>query len=568
MANVFALKGVTLNTLGDIDSLTKAIDLGKLEVWSDLTSENRTEVMETIWAMWDALLTENPNATSGYSSDSGKSDVVAEFLDVSLTTLKKIDDFTKDLELGKYAVWSEITRDAHKEVLDNISTRWNTLVAECKSKGTLNANDNMFSEVSPNDPIVQSVDIHEKPSSYVGAAGGSKPELIKSKANFRSLFFENLCEGANVSIPRKVVETVFLEDGLSIIASHIVDRPYYNDVINMKWIWKNKCDEENTVIHNKARLVAKGYRREEGIDFEESFASVARLEAVRIFIAYVAHKSFPVYQIDVNTAFLNGPLKEEVYVNQPDAFVDLHRPDKVYRFKNALYGLKQALREWYDELSKFLVSKGLQIYQSSCGIFINKAKYAQEILKKQGMTSCDSIGTPMATKPLDVDLSGTLVDQTKYCSMVGSLMYLTTSRPDIVHATCYYARYQARPTEKHLKEVKRIFRYPKNTIHIGLLYPKDTGFELTAFLDSGRAGCLDTHKITFGGIQFLGGDKLVIWLSKKQDCTSMSIAEAEYVSISTCCAQVLWMRTQLTDYGFHFDKIPMYCDSKASIAIS
>ncbi|GJZ40450.1 retrovirus-related pol polyprotein from transposon TNT 1-94 [Tanacetum coccineum] len=191
------------------------------------------------------------------------------------------------------------------------------------------------------------------------------------------------------------------------------------------------------------------------------------------------------------------------------------------------------------ELKFFL---GIQIHQSPRGIFINQAKYAQEILKKHGMTSCDSIGTPMATKHLDADLSGTPVDQTKYRSMVGALMYLTASRPDIVHATCYCARYQAKPTEKHLTAVKRIFRYLKDTINMGLC--------------------------TSGGIQFLGGDKLVSWSSKKQDCTSMSSAEAEYVSLSACCAQVLWLRTQLTDYGFHFDKIPMYCDSKAAIAIS
>ncbi|GJY34413.1 retrovirus-related pol polyprotein from transposon TNT 1-94 [Tanacetum coccineum] len=197
------------------------------------------------------------------------------------------------------------------------------------------------------------------------------------------------------------------------------------------------------------------------------------------------------------------------------------------------------------ELKFFL---GIQIHQSPCGIFINQPKYAQEILKKHGMTSCDSISTPMATKHLDVDLSGTPVDQTKYHSMVRALMYLTASRPDIVHATCYCARYQARPTEKHLKE--------------------DTDFELTAFSDSDHAGCLDTHKSTSGGIQFLGGNKLVSWSSKKQDCTSVSLAEAEYVSLSAYCAQVLWLRTQLTDYGFHFDKIPMYFDSKAAISIS
>ncbi|GJT45497.1 hypothetical protein Tco_0954212 [Tanacetum coccineum] len=152
--------------------------------------------------------------------------------------------------------------------------------------------------------------------------------------------------------------------------------------------------------------------------------------------------------------------------------------------------------------------------------------------------------------------------------MVGALMYLTTSRPNIVHATCYYAYYQARPTEKHLKDVKRIFRYLKNTINMGLWYPKDTGFNLTAFSDSDHAGCLDTLKSTSSVIQFLVGDKLVSWSSKKQDCTSMSSAEAEYVSLSVCCAQVLWLRTHLTDYGFYFDKIPMYCDSKAAIAFS
>nr|GEZ99280.1 hypothetical protein [Tanacetum cinerariifolium] len=268
----------------------------------------------------------------------------------------------------------------------------------------------------------------------------------------------------------------------------------------------------------------------EGVDFEESFAPVARLEAVRLSIAYAAHKSFIVYQMDIKTAFLYGPLKEEVYVNQPDDFVDPYHPDKVYRLKKALYGLKQAPKAWYDELSKFLLSKGfskgIQIHQSPRGIFINQAKYAQEILKKHGMISCDSIGTPMATKHLDADLSGMPVDQTKYRSKVKALMYLTASGPDIMHATCYCAGYQAQSTEKHLTAVKRIFRYLKDTIHIGFWYPKDTSFELTAFLDSDHAGCLDSRKSTSGGIQFLGGDKLVSWSSKKQDCTSMSSAEA------------------------------------------
>ncbi|GJV10013.1 hypothetical protein Tco_1351554 [Tanacetum coccineum] len=152
-------------------------------------------------------------------------------------------------------------------------------------------------------------------------------------------------------------------------------------------------------------------------------------------------------------------------------------------------------------------------------------------------------------------------------SKIRSLMYLTSSRPDLVQAVCYCARYQARPTQKHLKEVKRIFKYLKGTINMGLWYPKDSGFELTAFSDADHAGCIDTRKSTSGGIQFLG-DKLVSWMSKKQNCTAMSLAEAEYVALSASCAQVMWMRTQLQDYGFNYNKIPLYCDSQSAIAIS
>nr|GEU61258.1 copia protein [Tanacetum cinerariifolium] len=184
------------------------------------------------------------------------------------------------------------------------------------------------------------------------------------------------------------------------------------------------------------------------------------------------------------------------------------------------------------------------------------------------MESCDPVGTPMEIRDkLDVYQNRTIVDTTKYRSMIGAIMYLTSSRQDIVYATCLCSRYQAKPTEKHLKEVKRIFRYLRGTVNTGLWYTKDSGFELTGFSDADYAGCKDTFKSTFGGAQFLG-EKLVSWSSKKQDCTVLSTVEAEYVSLSAYYAQVLWMRTQLTDYGFHFNKIPIYCDSKSAIAIS
>nr|GEZ99849.1 hypothetical protein [Tanacetum cinerariifolium] len=252
----------------------------------------------------------------------------------------------------------------------------------------------------------------------------------------------------------------------------LVDRPLCKNVIDMKWLWKNKLDW---------------------------------LEAVWLFIAHAAHKSLIVYQMDVKIAFLYGPLKEEVYVNHLDRFVDPCHPNKVYRLKKALYGLKQAPRAWGAEI----LFRNLDPPIPSC------------------------IGTPMATKYLDADLSETSVDQTKYRSMVGALMYLTASRPDIVHATCYCARYQAKPTEKHLTAVNGSF-------------------------DSDHAGCLDSRKSTSGGIQFLGGDKLVSWSSKKQECTSMSSAEAKYVSLSAAIAisynPVQHSHTKYIDVRYHFIK--------------
>ncbi|GJS62104.1 hypothetical protein Tco_0656888 [Tanacetum coccineum] len=167
---------------------------------------------------------------------------------------------------------------------------------------------------------------------------------------------------------------------------------------------------------------------------------------------------------------------------------------------------------------------------------------------------------------LDEDPLGIPVDQTRFHSMVGSLMYLTASRPDLVFAVCMCARYQASPTKKHLEALKRVFWYLKGTINWGLWYPKDTAMALTAYADADHAGCQDTRRSTSGSAQFLG-DKLVSWSSKKQKSTAISTTEAEYIAMSRCCAQILWMRSQLTDYGFVFNKIPLYCDNRSAIAL-
>ncbi|GKB33560.1 copia protein [Tanacetum coccineum] len=251
----------------------------------------------------------------------------------------------------------------------------------------------------------------------------------------------------------------------------------------------------------------------------ESFAPVARIEAIQIFIANAASKNMTIYQMDVKTTFINGELKEKVYVSQPKGFVDPDHPTHVYCLKKAL------------------------------------------------MDSCDPVDTPMVDQlTLDEDHLGILVDQTRFCSMVGSLMYLTASRPDLIFVVCMCARYQALPTKKHLKALKQVFWYLRGTIKKGLWYSKDTVMALTAYADADHAGCQDTRRSTSGNAQFLG-DKLVSWSSKKQKSTTISTTEAGYIAMSRCCAQILWMRSQLTDYGFVFNKIPLYCDNRSAISL-
>ncbi|GKD98892.1 retrovirus-related pol polyprotein from transposon TNT 1-94 [Tanacetum coccineum] len=293
-----------------------------------------------------------------------------------------------------------------------------------------------------------------------------------------------------------------------------------------------------------------------------------------------------VYQLDVKTAFLNGILREKVYVSQLGGFFDPENPNHVYKLKKALYGLKQPPRAWYDLLSSYLLSqkfsKGvvdptlfirreskdiLLISQSPRGIFLNQSKYALEIIKKYGMETSDLMDTPMVEKSkLDKDPQGKAIDPTRYRGMIGSLTYLTSSRPDIQFAICTCAWYQAKPTEKHLHAVKQIFQYLRGTINMGLWYSKDSCIALTAFADVDHSGCQDTQRSTSGSMQLLG-DRLVSWSSKKQKSTALSSTEAEYIALSGCCAQILWMRSQLTDYGLGFNKIPLYCDNKSTIAL-
>nr|GEX78684.1 hypothetical protein [Tanacetum cinerariifolium] len=242
-----------------------------------------------------------------------------------------------------------------------------------------------------------------------------------------------------------------------------------------------KTDEFDGVLKNKARLIAQGFRWEEGIDFEESFAPVARIEAIRIFVANATNTNMMIFQMDIKTVFLNGELKEEVYVSQPKGFVNQNNPSYVYKLKKALYCLKQAPRAWCSG------SDALHMK--------NRKRLVTE--------------TPMVEKSkLDEDLQGKLADATLYHDMIGSLMYLTSSRPDLIYA---------------------------GTINMGRWYLKDTDMSLTTYADADHTGCQDIRCSTLGIAQFLG-DKLVSCSSKKQKSIAISSAEAKHIALSGCCA--------------------------------
>ena len=377
------------------------------------------------------------------------------------------------------------------------------------------------------------------------------------------------------------------------------EKPRGARVIGTKWVFRNKQDDQGVVVRNKARLVAKGFSQVEGLDFGETFAPVARLEAIRILLAYASSYDIKLYQMDVKSAFLNGYINEEVYVDQPPGFEDPRYPNHVYRLSKALYGLKQAPRAWYERLRDFLIAKdfkigcvdttlftkkiesdlficqvyvddiifgstnedlckefgdmmsrefemsmigeltfflGFQIKQLEEGTFICQEKYTKDLLKRFKMDDCKPIKTPMASNGhLDLDEGGNPIDQTLYRSMIGSLLYLTASRPDIMFSVCMCARFQANPKESHLSAVKRILRYLKHTLSIGLWYPKGATFLLVGYSDSDYAGCKVDRKSTSGGCQLLGRS-LVSWTSKKQNSVALSTAEAEYIAAGSCCA--------------------------------
>ncbi|GJZ40360.1 retrovirus-related pol polyprotein from transposon TNT 1-94 [Tanacetum coccineum] len=363
----------------------------------------------------------------------------------------------------------------------------------------------------------------------------------------------------------------------------LVPQPRNMTIIGTKWVFRNKLDENGIVSQNKARLVAQGYNQQEGIDYDETYAPVARLESIRILLAYACALDFKLFQMDVKSAFLNGFINEEVYVAQPPGFIDFEKPDHVYKLKKALYGLKQAPKAWYDRLKAFLIKHeykigmvdntlftkkkssnliivqiyvndiifgstcqdmcdefakimhdefemsmmgelnfflGLQIKQMEDGIFFNQSKYIKEMLKKFGLEDSKPMKTPMSSDTkLTKDEECESVDSTKYRGM------------------------------------------------IGLWYPKGTGIETVVYADSDHAGDYVDRKSTSGICTFVGCC-LTFWFSKKQTALAISTTEAEYVSARKACQQALWMKQALIDYDVRLDDVPIMCDNKGAIDLS
>ena len=385
--------------------------------------------------------------------------------------------------------------------------------------------------------------------------------------------------------------------------------PKGQKAIGVKWVYKVKKNADGKVERNKARLVVKGYSQKHGIDYDEVFAPVARLETIRLIISLAAQNKWKIYQMDVKSAFLNGYLEEEVYVQQPLGYVVKGHEDKVLKLKKALYGLKQAPRAWYSRIDRYFQDHGfikcpheyalyvkedqaggfmlvclyvddliftgnnvkmfeefkkvmaqefemtdiglmsyyleIEVKQVDGVIYISQEAYAKKILEKFKMEKCKPVSTPIecGAKMSRFDESKK-VDASLYRSLIGSLRYLTCTRPDIAFAVGVASRFQEDPRHPHLKAVKMILRYVKVTEGLGLHYTKTNQFELAGYVDSDWCGDIDDRKSTSGFAFFMGGTAFT-WLSKKQPIVTLSTCEAEYVAASLAVSHAVWLRKML-----------------------
>jgi hypothetical protein len=433
---------------------------------------------------------------------------------------------------------------------------------------------------------------------------------------------------------KKEWKDAMVEEYQSIVKNDVWDvvpRPKEKTVVSSKWIYKTKHSADGSIEKYKARFVARGFSQKEGIDYEETFAPVARYTSIRAILAIAAVMKWKVHQMDVKTTFLNGVIEEEVYVEQPQGFETHDSQTHVCRLKKALYGLKQAPRAWYGRIDSFLMSLGftkskadsnlyfkvvdggpvilllyvddlfltgdekliteskrklaaefemkdlgmmhyflgLEVWQRPSEIFLNQGKYVVEILKRFRMMDCKAMPTPMVTNlKLLSDTSSETVDATMYRQMIGSLMYLTNTRPDICFAVNTLSQYMVEPRSVHLIATKHVMRYLKGTIDYGLRYASDREISLQGFTDSDWAGSVADQKST-SGCCFSMGSTMISWFSRKQTSVALSTTEAEYIAACSASNEAVWLRKLLAGlFDLELEATCIWCDNQSCVKLT
>ncbi|GJR38735.1 ribonuclease H-like domain, reverse transcriptase, RNA-dependent DNA polymerase [Tanacetum coccineum] len=407
--------------------------------------------------------------------------------------------------------------------------------------------------------------------------------------------------------------------------------PKGHKAIGLKWVFKTKKDANGNIIKHKARLVAKGYIQEHGIDFEEVFAPVARMETIRLLLAIAANNKWEVHHLDVKSAFLHGDLKEEVYVTQPEGFIKREDNGKVYRLIKALYGLRQAPRAWNIKLDNTLKSLdfkkcaleqaiytktsrdstlligvyvddliitgtprkeidkfkaqmeekfemsdlgllayylGIEVTQTGGDISIKQSAYANKILKEAGMIDCNETLIPMDPGiRLIKNTEGTLVNSTEYRSLIGCLRYLLHTRPDLSCSVGLLSRFMQEPIEQHMKAIRQVLRYVKRTKDYGITYKHNGGDKIHGFSDSSYGVNTQKGKRTTG-IIFYYGESPISWSTQKQATVALSSCESEFIAATAAATQVLWLKRLLSKLTHSKEeKVTIMVDNKSAIAL-
>ncbi|KAK9077208.1 hypothetical protein SSX86_005544 [Deinandra increscens subsp. villosa] len=412
----------------------------------------------------------------------------------------------------------------------------------------------------------------------------------------------------------------------------LVDAPADAKPIGVKWLYKTKFNEKGEIDKFKARLVVKGYAQEKGVDYEEVFAPVARWDTIRTMLAVAAQNKWVIYQLDVKSAFLHGELEETVYVNQPQGFIKKGEEHKVYKLKRALYGLKQAPRVWFKRIEGYFLKQGfkqsqyestlfiknswnkvimvslyvddliytgndaqacqafkeamqkefemtdlgkmkyylgVEVQQQNGSISICQKKYAKEVLDRFGLWEGNHVKNPIVqgTK-VTREGDSPKVNDSEYKCMVGSLMYLTVTRPDLMYGVGLISRYMSDPREEHMALAKRILRYVKGTWNYGLKYTKQEPWKLMVYTDSDYAGDEEDRKCT-SGYAFLLSGSAICWSSRKQETVTLSSTEAEYVACTNCACHCIWLKGIMAEIcGREMGTLSIWCDNNSSIKMS